>query len=237
MGFPERGVPAAETTRYLGLIEQRTSGMPLAYLTSWREFHSLPLRVSPATLVPRPETELLVDAVLDRLPDDASVRVLDAGSGCGAIAFAIKYRRPRCRMVAVECSASALRIAVSNGVRLKLRVDWIRSHWFNALQGDRFDFIAANPPYVKAGDEALVAGDLRHEPRLALDGGQDGLGCLREIIDQAPRVLATGGTLLLEHGNDQARTVRTLLRHSGFRGIRTLRDLAGHDRVTLGRLS
>ena len=209
----------------------------MAYLTGWREFHSLQLRVSNATLVPRPETELLVDKVLERLPDDEPARVLDAGSGCGAIALAIKHRRPLCRTVAVDCSAPTLRVAASNGARLGLHVYWVRSHWFNALQGDRFDFIAANPPYIAADDEALMGGDLRHEPRLALDGGEDGLRSLREIIKEAPRVLAAGGTLLLEHGNDQATAVRTLLRHSGFRGIRTHRDLAGHERVTLGRLS
>ena len=230
-------MPAGEVTRYRGLIEQRAEGMPVAYLTGWREFHSLLLRVSIATLVPRPETELLVDAVLDRLSDDESARVLDAGSGCGAVALAIKHHRPRCKMVAVECSAPALEVAVSNGARLGLCVDWIRSDWFNALADGRFDFIAANPPYVNANEEALVSGDLRHEPRMALDGGEDGLRSLREIIEEAPRVLASGATLLLEHGNGQATVVRTLLRQSGFCGIRTHRDLAGHERVTLGRLS
>ena len=236
MGFPERGVPAAETTRYRGLIEQRTEGMPVAYLTGWREFHSLLLRVSNATLVPRPETELLVDAVLDRLSDDEPARVLDAGTGCGAIALAIKYRHPHCRMVGVECSAPALRVGASNGARLGLRVDWVRSHWFNALKGGRFDFIAANPPYVGTDDEVLLGGDLRHEPRLALDGGADGLDSLREIIADAPRVLARGGTLLLEHGFDQARRVCSLMGSGGFRGLETLRDLAGRDRVTIGRI-
>lgn len=211
--------------------------MPVAYLTGWREFHSLLLRVSNATLVPRPETELLVDAVLDRLPDDEPARVLDAGSGCGAIALAIKYRRPHCRMVAVEFSAPALRVAASNGARLGMRVNWVRSHWFSALQSGRFDFIAANPPYVAADDKALVRGDLRHEPRLALDGGADGLDSLREIIADAPQVLARGGTLLLEHGFDQARRVCSLMSSGGFQGLETLRDLAGHDRVTLGCLS
>ena len=226
VGFPERGVSASETARYRQLVERREAGVPVAYLTGHREFYSLSLAVSSATLVPRPETELLVDKVLERLPADERAVVLD-----------IKHHRPCCRMVAVECSATALEVAVYNGARFGLCVDWIRSDWFSALADGRFDFIAANPPYVNANEEALVSGDLRHEPRVALDGGEDGLRSLREIIEQAPRVLATGGTLLLEHGNDQATTVRTLLRHSGFRGIRTHRDLAGHDRVTLGRLS
>ena len=234
-GFPERGVSAAETARYRRLIERREAGVPVAYLTGGREFYSLPLTVSSATLVPRPETELLVDKVLERLPADERAVVLDAGSGGGAVALAIKHHRPCCRMVAVECSAPALEVAVSNGVRLGLHVEWIRSDWFGALGDDRFDFIAANPPYVESGEEALVSGDLRHEPRVALDGGEDGLESLRAIIDDAPRVLATGGTLMLEHGNDQARSVRSLL-DRGFRGIETHRDLAGHDRVTVGHM-
>lgn len=237
VGFPERGVSTAEAARYRQLVERRAAGVPVTYLTGRREFYSLSLTVSSATLVPRPETELLVDAVLDRLPDDEPARVLDAGSGCGAVALAIKHHRPCCRMVAVECSAPALEVAVSNGARLELCVDWVQSDWFSALADGRFDFIAANPPYVGANDEALFASDLRHEPRVALDGGGDGLQSLREIVEEAPRVLATCGTLLLEHGSDQATAVRTLLRHSGFRGIRTHRDLAGHERVTLGRLS
>lgn len=236
-GFPERGVSAAETARYRQLVEQREAGVPVAYLTGHREFYSLSLAVSSATLVPRPETELLVDKVLERLPADERAVVLDAGSGCGAVALAIKHQRPRCRMVAVECSAPALEIAVCNAARFGLCVDWVRSDWFSALADGRFDIIAANPPYVRASDEALFSGDLRHEPRLALDGGEDGLRGLKEVIQEAPRVLAAGGTLLLEHGNDQATAVRTLLRHSGFCGIRTYRDLAGHDRVTLGCLS
>ena len=236
IGFPERGVSAAETARYRRLIERREAGAPVAYLTGLREFYSLPLTVSSATLVPRPETELLVDKVLERLPTDGRSVVLDAGSGCGAVALAIKHRRPHCRMVAVECSAPALRVAVSNGVRLGLQVEWIRSHWFDALANNRFDIIAANPPYVATGDEALVTGDLRHEPRLALDGGVDGLMSLRTIIAGTPRVLAAGGTLFLEHGCDQTLRVRNLMDRAGLQGLETHRDLAGHDRVTVGRL-
>lgn len=236
IGFPERGVSAAETARYRRLIERREAGVPVAYLTGRREFYSLPLTVSSATLVPRPETELLVDKVLERLPTDGRSVVLDAGSGCGAVALAIKHRRPHCRMVAVECSAPALRVAVSNGVRLGLQVEWIRSHWFDALADTCCDIIAANPPYVATGDEALITGDLRHEPRLALDGGVDGLMSLRTIIAGTPRVLASGGTLLLEHGCDQTLPVQNLMDRAGLQGLETHRDLAGHDRVTVGCL-
>ena len=236
IGHLERGVDAEDAARFRELIERRAAGVPVAHLTGWREFYSLSLRVSPATLVPRPETELLVDKVLERLSADRRAAVLDAGTGCGAVALAIKHHRPRCLMVAVDRSARALKVAASNGARLRPHVHWIRSHWFDALAGARFDFIAANPPYVRADDAALLTDDLRHEPRQALDGGPDGLESLREIIAAAPRVLAPGGTLALEHGCNQARNVRFLLDGSGFRGIETFRDLAGHDRVTSGSL-
>ena len=236
IGFPELGVSAAETARFRRLVERRATGVPVAYLTGRREFYSLPLNVSPATLVPRPETELLVDKVLERLAPGTRARVLDAGTGCGAVAVAVKHNRPCCRVVAVEFSAAALEVAASNGTRLGLQVDWIRSDWFAPLTNERFDFVVANPPYVAASEEALVTGELRHEPRPALDGGKDGLESLRTIIADAPRVLAATGTLLLEHGHDQARRVRNLMDRSGFRRIKTNRDLAGHDRVTVGHL-
>lgn len=236
IGHPERRVTGESAARFRDLVEQRAAGVPVAHLTGWREFYSLPLRVSPATLVPRPETELLVDKVLDRLPISQGATVLDAGTGCGAVALAIRHNRPRSRVVAVDSSGPALSVAASNGVRLGLQVDWIRSHWFDALTNGRFDFIAANPPYVAGDDETLLDGSLRHEPRLSLDGGADGLESLREIIAGAPRVLAKGGTLLLEHGCDQATPVCKLMDSDGFRDLETCRDLAGHDRVTVGRL-
>lgn len=237
IGHPERRVTGEHTDRFRDLIERRAAGVPVAHLTGWREFYSLPLRVSPATLVPRPETELLVDMVLDRLPSSQGAAVLDAGTGCGAVALAMKHHRPRSRMVAVDCSLRALRVAASNGARLGLQVGWLRSHWFGALADARFDFVVANPPYVPENDEALLSGDLRHEPRMALDGGADGLASLREIAADAPRVLAPGGSLVLEHGCDQSPAVQTFLHRHGFRGIETFPDLAGHDRVTIGRLA
>ena len=236
IGHPERDVEAEDAVRFRELIEQRAAGVPVAHLTGNREFYSLSLRVSPATLVPRPETELLVDKVLERLSADQRAAVLDAGTGCGAVALAIKRHRPRCRVVAMDRSARALKVAANNGARLGLHVDWIRSHWFDALADARFDFIVVNPPYVRADDAALLTGELRHEPRQALDGGPDGLESLREIVESAPRVMAPGGTLALEHGCDQALGVRSLLDGKGFRGIETFRDLADHDRVTSGSL-
>ena len=185
-------------------------------------------------MVRRPETELLVDQLLERVRPIEAVSILDLGTGSGAIALAIKRQRPDARVVAVDWSAAALSVAIDNGNRLKIQVEWLLSDWFEALEGRLFDFIVANPPYVERGDPRLVSGDLRHEPRMALDGGVDGLDSIREIIAGAPRVLAPGGTLLLEHGYDQAPAVARLFRALGFRRIETYKDLAGQDRTTVG---
>ena len=234
MAFPGRALPQGMTDEFRGLIRRREEGTPLAYLTGRREFYSLDLRVSAETLVPRPETELLVDQLLERVRPIEAVSILDLGTGSGAIALAIKRQRPDARVVAVDWSAAALSVAIDNGNRLKIQVEWLLSDWFEALEGRLFDFIVANPPYVERGDPRLVSGDLRHEPRMALDGGVDGLDSIREIIAGAPRVLAPGGTLLLEHGYDQAPAVARSFCALGFRRIETYKDLAGQDRTTVG---
>ena len=234
IGFPERAATLEQTDRFRELIARRATGVPVAHLTGWREFYSLRLRVSPETLVPRPETELLVDKLLERFDAGADATVLDAGTGCGAVALAVKHCRPRCRVTALDSCAAALAVAAANGARLGFRVRWIQSHWFAGLAQGRFDFVVANPPYVPHNDAALVTGDLRHEPRQALDGGAKGLESIQAIILAAPRVLTSGGTLLLEHGFDQARAVQDLLRSGGFRSVETHRDLANRDRVTIG---
>ena len=234
MAFPGRTLPQGMTDEFRGLIRRREEGTPLAYLTGRREFYSLDLRVSAETLVPRPETELLVDQLLERVRPIEAVSILDLGTGSGAIALAIKRQRPDARVVAVDWSAAALSVAIDNGNRLKIQVEWLLSDWFEALEGRLFDFIVANPPYVERGDPRLVSGDLRHEPRMALDGGVDGLDSIREIIAGAPRVLAPEGTLLLEHGYDQAPAVARSFRALGFRRIETYKDLAGQDRTTVG---
>ena len=236
MAFPERTLPQRTTEAFRGLIRQRARGTPLAHLTGRREFYSLDLRVSRDTLVPRPETELLVDQLLEYVTPIEAVSVLDLGTGCGAVALAVKRQRPNARVVAVDSSSAALKVAVDNGSRLEIQVEWLLSNWFEALDGQRFDYIVANPPYVERGDPRLVGGDLRHEPRMALDGGVDGLDSIREIVAAAPRALTPGGTLLLEHGYDQAPAVARLLRAVGFRWIETHKDLAGQDRVTGGTL-
>ena len=236
MAFPEHTLPQGVTEEFRGLIRRRARGTPLAHLTGRREFYSLDLRVSSDTLVPRPETELLVDQLLECVTPIEAVSILDLGTGSGAVALAIKRQRPNAHVVAVDSSASALSVAIDNGSRLEIQVEWLLSDWFEALEGRRFDFIVANPPYVERGDPSLVSGDLRHEPRMALDGGVDGLDSIRAIVAGAPGVLAPGGTLLLEHGYNQASAVARSLRDLGFRWIETHKDLAGQDRVTVGTL-
>ena len=216
------------------LLHQRRLGIPLAYLTGEREFWSLPLLVSRDTLVPRPETELLVGLALEALPGDPAGEVLDLGTGCGAIALAIASERPRTAVTAADLSAEALAMAARNVQRLALdNVRLLRSDWFGAMQGRRFHVIVSNPPYVHGHDPRL-SGELRFEPRLALDGGHGGLDCIRRIVSAAGGHLERHGVLLVEHGHDQGRLVRELFGLAGFRQVRTDPDLAGLDRVTIG---
>ncbi|MCY3731077.1 MAG: peptide chain release factor N(5)-glutamine methyltransferase, partial [Rhodospirillaceae bacterium] len=204
MAFGERTVPRGLTAEFRALIRRRAQGVPVAHLTGRREFYSLQLRVSSATLVPRPETELLVDWLTECTTPIDTARILDLGTGCGAIALAVKRQRPKARVVGVDSSEAALSVARDNGRRLGLEVEWVCSNWLDAMRGRRFDFIVSNPPYVERGDPHLRAGDLRHEPEAALDGGVDGLDAIREIAASAPGVLQRGGALLVEHGRAQA---------------------------------
>jgi release factor glutamine methyltransferase len=220
---------------YAGLIERRLRGAPVAYLTGSREFWSLPLKVSPAVLVPRPETELLVELALERLAPDSAGSVLDLGTGSGAIALALASERPAARILAVDVSAPALEVARDNAAALRVsNVEWRMGSWFETVAGERFDLVVANPPYVAADDPALV--DLGAEPHIALSPGPTGLEALAVIADGAARHLTAGGWMLLEHGDGQAREVRALLEHNGFGGVCTHDDLSGRPRVTLGRL-
>ena len=237
MAFGERTVPGGLTAEFRALIRRRAQGVPVAHLTGRKEFYSLQLRVSSATLVPRPETELLVDWLMDCTTPVDTARILDLGTGCGAIALAVKQQRPKARVVAVDSSEAALSVARDNGRLLGLEVEWVFSSWFDALRGRRFDFIVSNPPYVERGDPRLRAGDLRHEPEAALDGGVDGLDAIRAIAAGAPAVLQRGGALLVEHGCAQAVAVGRVLRANGLRSIGARRDLAGHARVTRGVLA
>jgi release factor glutamine methyltransferase len=226
--------PAAAA--FLALLARRAAGEPVAYLTGVQGFWSLALQVSPATLVPRPDTERLVELALDRLPVDAPARVADLGTGSGAIALAIAKERPRAEVVATDASAAALGVARGNAARLGLgNVEFRLGDWLAPLAGERYDLIASNPPYIAAGDPHLAQGDLRFEPPSALASGADGLDAIRTIVAAAPAHLQPGSWLLLEHGWDQGARVRALLGDAGFAEVQTARDLGGRERVSGGR--
>jgi len=227
----------AGAARFEALRRQRADGQPVAYLTGTQGFWSLQLAVTPATLVPRPETELLVELALARLPEDAPARVADLGTGSGAIALAIAKERPLAAVVATDASKAALAVAHDNAARNGIGNVWFRrGDWCAALGGERFDLVASNPPYIAEGDPHLGEGDLRFEPAAALASGADGLDAIRRIVADAPRHLVPGGWLLLEHGWEQGEAVRTLLEAAGFVDVETARDLEDRDRVTLGQV-
>jgi release factor glutamine methyltransferase len=216
-------------------LARRLQGEPVAYITGERGFWSLDLQVGPATLIPRPDTELLVEWALELLPRNDVARVLDLGTGSGAIALAVKQERPGCEVVAVDASAAALALAAANAARLQLDITFLHSDWFTALAGQRFDLILGNPPYIAEDDPHLVQGDLRFEPHSALVAADAGLSDLSRIINAAPEYLAPGGWLLLEHGYEQGEAVRELLNRQGFEAIATRRDFGGNERSSGGR--
>jgi len=231
---PGRRIDAEAARRAERLFHRRRAGEPVAYLTGEREFHGLPLRVTPDVLIPRPETELLVDLALERLPNRTG-RVLDLGTGSGAVAVAIAHEAPDAEIVAVDASAAALDVARENARRHGAVIRLVRGDWFSGLAGERFDLIVSNPPYVASGDAHLGEGDLRFEPEEALVGGVDGLDAIRTILAGARSHLVPGGWLLFEHGYDQAERCRSLLGMYGYAGIATWPDLAGILRVSGGR--
>ncbi len=231
--FPERVLEAALAEKYLAWLARREAGEPIAYIVGWREFYGRRFAVSSAVLIPRPETELLVEAVLQRMSTTAP-RILDLGTGSGAIAVSLACEAPGASVWALDASAAALAVARQNAAALGANVRFFASDWFAALAGERFDFIAANPPYIAEHDPHLAQGDLRSEPLAALACGADGLTAIRRIIAAAPQHLAPGACLLVEHGYDQAEAVRALFAQTGFAQIDSLRDLAGIARVTLG---
>jgi len=218
--------------RFADWVARRRAGEPVAYLTGWREFYGLRLAVTPAVLIPRHESELLVERALVALPEHAAPRVLDLGTGSGALALAIKHARRDAQVIAVEASAAALEVARGNAARLGLQIDWRRGAWFAAVPGERFDVIVCNPPYVAQGDPHLLQGDLRFEPRDALVGGADGLDAIRGIATGVHEHLRPGGWVFLEHGFDQAGGVRQYLNAAGLVAVETWSDLAGHPRVS-----
>jgi release factor glutamine methyltransferase len=229
----ERSVSAEEATQLAALVERRLAGEPIAYIVGQREFYGLPFRVTPAVLIPRPDTELIVELSLERLTPRA--RMLDMGTGSGAIAVAVAHTRPDAQVTALDLSDEALAVARANAAANGVQVRFLRSDWFGALDGDSFDLIASNPPYIASGDEHLVQGDLRFEPSGALTDFADGLSALRVIVDGAPAHLEPGGWLLLEHGYDQAAAVRDLLAQAGYTDVQSWQDLGGIERVSGGR--
>lgn len=232
IAYPEAAVAAADQRRYHALLERRAAGVPLAYLTGVREFWSLPLHVSPAVLVPRPQTELLVERAL-AVGGAAAASAADLGTGCGAVALALASERPQWRIVATDVSAAALEVARGNARRLGLVVQFRHGDWFTPLADERYDLLLSNPPYVAEVDPALHA--LRYEPRAALTPGLDALQSLRTLVRGAPPHLLPGGWLLLEHGPDQGAKVRRALVLAGFRSVRSHRDFGGHERITEGQ--
>ncbi|TBV16182.1 peptide chain release factor N(5)-glutamine methyltransferase [Stutzerimonas kirkiae] len=233
--WPEREVSAAQAERYAACLARRRRGEPVAYILGRQGFWSLELEVAPHTLIPRPDSELLVETALQALPRGPQ-RLLDLGSGSGALALALASERPAWQVLGVDRVEEAVALALRNRQRLGLEnADFRLGHWFSALAGQRFQLILSNPPYIRADDVHLQRGDVRFEPASALVSGADGLDDIRCIVQAAPEYLDAGGWLLLEHGYDQAEAVRALLRARGFVAVDSLRDLAGHERVSRGR--
>jgi len=227
---------AAHADTFEALVQRRRNGEPVAYITGHRGFWSLELEVTPATLIPRPETELLVELALERLPARAPVRVADLGTGSGAIALAIARERPQATVVATDASVDALAVARRNAERLKIaNVDFAHGNWLAPLHGTAFDVIVSNPPYIEADDPHLAQGDLRFEPATALASGCDGLDDIRRIVIEARDHLAPDGWLMMEHGWNQGEAVRALLIDEGYREVFTAKDLEQRDRVSGGR--
>jgi release factor glutamine methyltransferase len=232
---------ALQTNRdaeFQALLARRLAGEPIAYLIQQREFYGLTLRVSPATLIPRPDSETLVDAALEKIPHPSTkpITVLDLGTGSGAIALAIAHNRPQANVLAVDASDAALTLAQHNASQLKLsNVQFALSDWYAKLAEQRFDLIVSNPPYIAENDSHLSQGDLRFEPLSALTSGQDGLDDIRQITEQGLIHLNPQGWMMLEHGYDQGAAVRELMAQAGLVEIATRQDLGGNERVTLGK--
>ncbi len=232
--FAEQPLSPTQWSAFQQLIARRSAGEPVAYLTGRQGFWTLELEVTPDTLVPRPDTELLVETALALL-DDGPYQVIDLGTGTGAIALALASERPQWRMFATDIDRNSLQLAQRNAAHHRLGVSILESHWLRQLGGQRFHLIVSNPPYIRADDPHLQGNGVRYEPLRALVSGADGLDDIREIIASAPQHLFDGGWLLLEHGHDQAAAVRALFAGSGWHDIGTHQDLGSNDRVTLAR--
>lgn len=234
--WPEQSLTPDQLINFNELLQRRVEGEPIAYITGVREFWGLPLKVTPDTLIPRPETEKLVEIALQYIPENSDFRLADLGTGSGAIALAIASERPGIRIEATDISEATLAVAQENKMALALtNVHYTMSRWFDNLNVASFDFVISNPPYVAEGDVHLEQGDLRFEPQQALSSGKDGLKDIREIIQQAKKHLNNGAYLLLEHGYDQADQVIDLFEKSGYSEVECFRDYAQRERATIGR--
>lgn len=231
---PEQELPDGRSESFKRLIKQRAMGQPVAYLVESSEFWSLPLKVGPAVLIPRPDTERLVEAALSKVPMDADWRIADLGTGSGAIALAIASERPKCEVHATDISLAAITLARENAEQLGIgNVQFHCGSWNKPLKG-KFHLLVSNPPYIDDNDPHLTRGDLRFEPRGALTPGPDGLSAIKEISPLARTALLEGGWMMFEHGWEQGPATRQLMQEAGFTRLETLKDLQDHDRVTVG---
>ncbi len=234
--WPEYVLKVEELEKFQSLLQKRRGGMPIAYLLGHRDFWTLSLTVSSDTLIPRPETELLVETALGKIPTDQALSILDLGTGTGAVALAVASERPLCDVLAVDISDKALEIARQNAANNQINnVTFLQSNWFNKISKQTFDLILSNPPYIEKNDPHLSQGDVRFEPRLALASGADGFDDIRTIIKHAPNHLRASGWLMFEHGYQQAEHSQALLSQAGFKHVHSLQDLAGHNRITIGQ--
>ncbi|MDR1228109.1 MAG: peptide chain release factor N(5)-glutamine methyltransferase [Azoarcus sp.] len=233
--WPEEALPAGEWESFRRLVERRAAGEPAAYLTGLREFYGRDFLVTPDVLIPRPETELLIERALSRFAAEPRLKTLDLGTGSGVLAVTLALELDRAEITALDRSREALEVAKSNAARLGAKVSFLHGDWYATLDGERYRLIVANPPYIAEGDPHLALGDLRFEPRAALAAGENGLADLAHIVAGAGRRLESGGWLFMEHGHDQSAAVRGLLANAGFTGIASWPDLAGIERVSGGR--
>jgi release factor glutamine methyltransferase len=233
---PEQIVPDEKSALFQSLIEQRRQGHPIAHLTGKKEFWSLELAINEDTLIPRPETELLVETALQMIPDDAEFNILDLGTGSGAIAIAIASERPNSKIVATEINANALSIAKNNAKTHQMKnIQFYLSDWYQNIPLQSFDLIVSNPPYIKQDDEHLSQGDVRFEPEFALVAGADGMQAINIILENTKRYLANNAYLLIEHGYDQKLLVQEAFLGHDFKQVKTFQDLSGRDRMTHGQ--
>ena len=235
MTWPEQELSSAQLDQFQQLLDARLTGHPVAHLIGKREFWSLSLKVTPDTLIPRPDTELLIEQILHAYPDDTELSLLDLGTGSGAIAIALASERPSWRIIATDLSEQALQVAQQNATSLKLKnIEFRQGHWFAPVQDLHFDIIVSNPPYVPSNDPHLSQGDVRFEPLSALVSGEEGLDDIEHICQQAMGHLNPGGLLIIEHGYDQAEKIRPIFTKNNYKNIHHYRDMANNVRATSG---